>query len=84
MAQTCMKCGKPMSAKAEYGPESADKNFKNFILRCSDPNCDYVIAKQIPVANIRYDERLVGPLTLKQATYLGIVLIILGYLYFGN
>ena len=34
--------------------------------------------------NIRYEERLVGPLTIKQSLYLGIGLMIAGFLQFNS
>jgi hypothetical protein len=35
-------------------------------------------------ANIRYDERLLGPLTIKQSLYLGIFLMASGFVYFES
>ncbi len=80
--ETCLKCGKLLSNRAELGPDSEDKNYKNFTLHCSNPNCDYTLTKRVEVKNIKYEEGLIGPLTVKQAMYVGIILVILGYLFF--
>ncbi len=35
-------------------------------------------------ANIRYEERLVGPLTIKQTLYMGVALMAAGFIYFST
>jgi hypothetical protein len=35
-------------------------------------------------ANIKYEERLLGPLTVKQSVYLGMCLLIAGFIYFNT